>query len=76
MGLFKPASSTSTSRLIAWLQALVWVLIYAGLLTLVLGLAVRRLDEEAGWPLVLGGGFVAALGVVLIYVRSRIKANG
>ena len=76
MGLFKPASVASTSRLIAWLQALVWVLIYAGLLTLVLGLAVQRLDEEAGWPLVLGGGLVAALGVVLIYVRSKIKVNG
>ena len=76
MGFFKPSSGPVSSRFIAWLQALVWVLIYAGLLTLVLGLAVQRLDEEAGWPLVLGGGLVAALGVVLIYVRSRIKVNG
>ena len=57
------------------LQALIWVFIYGGLLTLVLGLSMERTDDATGWSMVVGGGF-ALLGVVLIYVRSRLKADG
>lgn len=56
----------------ARLQALIWVLIYGGLLTLVLGLSVQRMDDAIGWSLVVGGGLAAAVGVVLIYVRSKM----
>ncbi len=56
-------------------QQLVWVLIYGGLMTLVLGLSVRRVDDALGWSLVIGGGFVALVGVVLIFVRARMKAD-
>jgi formate hydrogenlyase subunit 3/multisubunit Na+/H+ antiporter MnhD subunit len=73
MGFFKPASGAARGKFAAALEALVWVLIYGGLLTLVLGLSVRRLDEDIGWALVMGGALVAAVGVVLIYVRSKIK---
>jgi hypothetical protein len=58
------------------LQALIWVFIYGGLLTLVLGLSMERTDDAKGWPMVVGGGGFALLGVVLIYVRSRLKADG
>ncbi len=75
MGFFKPSSAPVSSRAVAWLEALVWVLIYGGLLTLVLGLSVERLDEDTGWTLVVVGGAVAALGVLLIYVRSRLKVS-
>ncbi len=57
------------------MQQFIWVLIYGGLLTLVLGLSVERNDEALGWSMVLGGGGVALLGAVLIYVRSRLKAD-
>ncbi len=58
------------------LQALIWVFIYGGLLTLVLGLSMERTDDATVWPMgVVGGGF-ALLGVGLIYVRSRLKADG
>lgn len=75
MGFFKPSSRPVSNKAIAWLQALIWVLIYGGLLTLVLGLSVARQDEDVGWALVIVGGVVAAAGFVLIYVRSKIKAE-
>jgi len=72
MGFFKPSSGAASSKTVARLQALIWILIYGGLLTLVLGLSVERFDEATGWLLVVGGGLVAAVGFVLIYVRSKI----
>jgi hypothetical protein len=75
MGFFKEAGSTTPSKTIARLQQLIWVLIYGGLLTLVLGLSVQRSDEVLGWVMVVGGGIVAATGFVLIYVRSRMTVG-
>jgi hypothetical protein len=57
------------------MQQLIWVFIYGGLLTLVLGLSVERNDESLGFAIALSGGALALLGVVLIYVRSRLKAD-
>ena len=62
-------------RTLQRLQTLIWVLIYGGLLTLVLGLATGRSDAALGWSLVLGGGLAAAVGVVLIAVRARLKTD-
>jgi hypothetical protein len=56
-------------------ETLVWVLIYGGLLTLGLGLSVRRTDDGLGTGLAIVGGAVAAVGFVLIYVRSRMKGD-
>ncbi len=75
MGFFKPSSGSVSNKAVARLQALIWVLIYGGLLTLILGLSVERTDEALGWSLVVGGGVVAAVGFVLIYVRSKIKVG-
>jgi len=74
MGFFKEPGRTS-SRNLARLQALIWVLIYGGLLTLLLGVFTRRSDGPLGWSLTVVGALVAALGVVLIYVRSRLKED-
>ena len=73
MGFFKPPSSQVSSKSVARVHALIWILIYAGLLTLVLGLSVARVDHAFGWPLVGGGALVAVIGVLLIYVRSKMK---
>ncbi len=54
------------------LEQLVWVLIYGGLLTLSLGVFVERLHEPLGWVLTIAGAVVAAVGAVLIWVRSRM----
>ncbi|KZT16178.1 hypothetical protein A1D30_11750 [Acidovorax sp. GW101-3H11] len=65
----------ATSQNLQRLHKLIWVLIYGGLLTLVLGLATGRSDAALGWSLALGGGLAAAVGVVLIAVRARLKTD-
>ncbi len=55
------------------LHKIIWALIYGGLLTLVLGIATARTDAATGWVLMVGGGLVAAVGVVLIAVRAQLK---
>lgn len=57
------------------MHQLIWALVYGGLITLVLGLATARVDEALGWALFTAGSVLAAVGVVLIGVRSRQKAD-
>jgi hypothetical protein len=61
------------ARYVRWLHVVIWVLIFGGLLTVVLGLSVQRNDSVLGWSLFLGGVCAAVLGVALIFVRSKIK---
>jgi len=75
MAFFKDSASSTSSKAIIRLQLLIWVLIYGGLLSLVLGLSVQRTDDAMGWSLVAGGAVVAAIGFGLIYVRSRLIAG-
>ena len=63
---------------IARLETLIWVLIFAGLLMLGLGLSVRHGQSDAvdvGLGIAVVGAALATIGVVLIYVRSRIHDN-
>jgi hypothetical protein len=66
------------------IQAAAWVLIYAGLLTVVTGLSYLQMHpgnataaNGNGWStgscLVLAGSLATALGAVLIYIRSRMS---
>ena len=57
----------------ATVEIWVWVLIYGGLLLLCLALFVARDAGPLGWALGGLGGVLAALGVLLIYVRSRMR---
>ena len=50
----------------------VWILIFGGLLVLGPGFALLRADEPWGWLVVVAGGAAALVGVVLVYVRSRM----
>ena len=84
MGFFKDPSSTTSNesgksskvnKSLTRLQQLIWVLIYGGLLTMVLGLSVLRIDDAIGWPMVVAGGLMTAAGVILIYVRSKMKTE-
>lgn len=63
-----------SARALARLDALVWTLIFGGLLTLVLGIASHDETAIGGWSLSALGGIAAAAGVVLIFVRSRLSA--
>jgi vacuolar-type H+-ATPase subunit I/STV1 len=54
------------------IDKLVWVLIYGGLLSVCLGVFVRRSAEGLGWVLIALGAVVAMAGAVLVWVRSRM----
>ena len=55
------------------IEALVWVLIYGGLLVFGLGVALSRGGLDYGWSVSVVGIVIAVAGVVLIYVRSRMS---
>ncbi len=55
----------------ARLDTLIWVLIYGGLLLVCLGIFVLRQGGAFGWAMLIAGGVAAAVGAVLIVVRSR-----
>jgi hypothetical protein len=57
----------------ATLEKWIWVLIYGGLFALILGIATARANEALGWSIAVPGVALAAVGIVLIYVRSRLK---
>lgn len=57
-----------TSTVEAW----VWLLVYGGLLLFCLGLFIDRNDFPLGWLFNLLGGALAVVGVVLIFLRSRM----
>jgi hypothetical protein len=50
----------------------IWVLIYGGMLGASLGWFVLAGNPELGWTLLWAGAVVTAIGVVLIFVRSRM----
>jgi len=56
----------------AWLERLAWLFIYIGLFALVLGLATLDHHLPVAWSLIVGGGALAAAGVVLVWLRSRL----
>jgi hypothetical protein len=53
------------------LDKLIWICIYGGLLALCLGLFVQRQAGVFGGVLIAGGAAVAAVGVYLVWLRSR-----
>lgn len=55
------------------IDVLIWVYIYGGLLVVGWGLSVQRSSNGLGLALIAGGGVVAAIGFLLIYIRSRMK---
>ncbi|BEP54965.1 hypothetical protein GmRootV118_22090 [Variovorax sp. V118] len=57
----------------ARLEKWIWILIYGGLFLVILGIATGRTEPTLGWSMAVPGAVVAAVGVVLIYVRSRLK---
>lgn len=61
--------SMSTQRV----ETLIWALIYGGLLAACLGWFLSPVRGPWGELLTTGGFITAAVGVVLIVVRSRMK---
>jgi hypothetical protein len=65
-----------SAKAIAWIERLIWILIYIGLFAVVLGLATLSRSPAAGWSLVAVGSLLVAGGVVLVWVRSRLNPSG
>ena len=61
------------NRVAGKLDGWVWACIYLGMLLLGLGLAVTRSDGALGWTIATIGMLLIAVGIVLVWARSRIK---
>ena len=61
--------TVSTQRI----GTLIWVLIYGGLLSAGLGIALERGGQGFGWGVAIGGATAALAGMVLIWIRSRMS---
>ena len=72
MSFFKKYNGTTHVGLMR-LETLVWVFIYGGLLTLVVGIFMSRGQSGSGLAMVVGGAALAVIGVGLIYLRSRLR---
>lgn len=73
MSFFKHNPAGERNRRIARLEQLIWVLIYGGLLAIVLGYFMETSQGEDPTGLYAIGCIVTALGVVMIYARSRMS---
>ena len=60
---------------VARVEVLVWVLIYGGLLTFAVGLALRGYDRVLARRVSIAGIVVAAAGAFLIWLRARMVAR-
>lgn len=56
-------------------EKLIWVLLYGGLLVLSLSVFVARRTDMLGALLTLAGGVATVVGVALVWLRSRMKAD-
>jgi hypothetical protein len=66
----------ASARALAWIERLVWILIYTGLFAVVVGVAARGSSPVASWALMIAGGILTAVGIVLIWVRARLTDTG
>ena len=68
-------SRAASNKLVQRIERVTWVLIYGGLLTLILGWWVLPSDDGIGYLLLGCGAVIAVIGFLMIYVRSKIKAD-
>ena len=59
----------------ARLEALIWALIYGGLIVAVVGIALERNGAGYGRGIVAAGALAVAAGIVLVWVRSRLPES-
>ncbi len=72
MAFFKKYNGTTNARLLR-IERMVWTLIYGGLLSIVLGAFIDQQEAQDASLFYQLGGLAVAAGVVLIYVRSRLR---
>lgn len=59
----------------AALEKWTWLLIFIGGFALALGIATLQEDAATGWLIVVPSALAIVVGVVLVYVRSRLKES-
>ena len=72
MAFFKKYNGSTNIKLIR-IERLVWVLIYGGLLSFVIGHFMVETDEALAQGMGIAGLIAVVAGAVLIYVRSRLR---
>jgi hypothetical protein len=65
----------ASAGMLAWIDRLVWTLIYGGLFALILGLAALPAHAMASLSLIAVGAVLVIAGVVLIWMRARLTAG-
>jgi len=75
MAFFKNYVDTNNNPRLARMERLIWVLIYGGLLTCVLAYFLENSQATNATDLYAIGILLTALGVALIYMRSRITPS-
>jgi len=66
----------ASARALAWVERLAWISIYTGLFAVVLGVASHGRSEGAAWSLIVIGAVLTVSGIVLVWVRSRLRETG
>ena len=66
----------ASARALAWIERLAWISIYTGLFAVVLGIASHGQSEGAAWSLIAIGTVLTVTGIILIWVRSRLRQTG
>lgn len=61
-----------TAQQISRLHALIWILIFGGLLMAGLGLFIQRTDAAVGLALIVCGALETSAGFGLVLLRSRL----
>ena len=74
MAFFKKYNGTTNARLVR-MERITWTLIYGGLLALVLGYFVETTQGADASGLYSLGVIATAMGVVMIYLRSRMHED-
>lgn len=71
----KDRSERPPPRWLGHFEALIWVLIYGGLLAVILGVFLMKQGlsdaELLGWILLVKGGAAVVIGALMIWIRSR-----
>ena len=72
MSFFKKYSGTTNVRLVR-MERLIWTLIYGGLLAMVLAYFTEQTQGADATELYACGVLATAIGIVLIFTRSRLR---
>lgn len=72
MAFFKKYNGTTNLRLLR-MERVIWTLIYGGLLAVVLGYFLESTQNTDATAVYAIGILATAMGVVMVYVRSRLR---